>query len=124
MCLCGAIALIGCSHPTTGVVGSWRSSKLLVVFKPDKTWNVVGINMDSGTWDQSGSQVTLTPTKIQGQTQAQYRDKAKGGDATKHVQVLQQIDKAFSPFILTLDGNETHMKDPGGIVGDLTRQAS
>ena len=123
ICLCGLIALLGCSHDESNVVGTWKSKSAILVFKDYKTWNIVGLSFDSGTWIQVGSVVTITPQKIKDETRDDYMKNLK---ASKEDQLegLQKIEKAFSPVNLTLDAGGTILRDKSGKLGDLTRQKS
>ncbi len=122
-CLCASLAILGCSHQTTGVVGTWKSPKLLIIFKADKTWSIIGMSNDSGTWEQDGNRVKVLPIKIQGKTRKQYTSTTKGNMA-KELENIQALDKAFAPITLDLDDSETKMKDKSGTIGDLVRQAN
>jgi|GEM_PF-2526369 len=121
--LIAAIALVGCSHSSSGLVGTWKSSKVLIEFKPDRTWTIIGIQNDSGTWEQDGTTVKVTPVKIQGVTRQQYTSRTKG-DMSKQLENLQAVEKAYATFSLELDDSGTKMKDKSGKLGDLTRQSS
>ena len=119
--LLAVLTIVGCSHSSSGVVGSWRSSKLLIVFKADRTWTIVGLQNDSGTWDQDGTTVKINPIKIQGKTRQEYTARTKG-DMSRELENLQAVEKAYSSFSLELDDTGTKMKDKSGRIGDLTRQ--
>ncbi len=104
-------------------MGTWKSPKLLIIFKADKTWSIIGMSNDSGTWEQDGNRVKVLPIKIQGKTRKQYTSTTKGNMA-KELENIQALDKAFAPITLDLDDSETKMKDKSGTIGDLVRQAN
>ena len=120
------LVVCGCSDPAAKVVGTWTGRQgSAITFAKEKTWSAQqGMVKVDGDWKLDGDQVTMTPTKVNGESLADFKAKAmKNPMVAANPMAKQMMDKIGDPSTFKMDADgKTLTGSQGGQSVTLTKQ--